>query len=320
MANVCGKAYGLTAITRMSPWKTYGLRLVFFLIRSSLKQPWQRSAIFVAVVSSVVLAVLVEPLRWLYTSHAALPYAAGLASPALVVGARLGLAGFAAWIAGFAAIIITLAVIGAIVGSFWQPRWTVLGRVSLVQTNLIDLSFIHYARWVIVKRSQFPRLAPESVQPKEDLNYDYLIFESNFNGDWEKYIDAFSQVVPGGMDNIWRWSVRYPNSVPISPFLDYIRNCQYDTDHYYSAYPGAATNDVMGALALQKSLTELAAKAKSMSPEAFAAAYAHFTVQVQNCISTTGAPPHPVLAAPKGVAMPSHATLGVPSSASLTAR
>ena len=36
MANVRGKAYALTAFTRMHPAKTYGLRLVFFLIRLSM--------------------------------------------------------------------------------------------------------------------------------------------------------------------------------------------------------------------------------------------------------------------------------------------
>ena len=35
MANIRGKAFALTAVTRMHPLRTYGLRLVFFLIRVS---------------------------------------------------------------------------------------------------------------------------------------------------------------------------------------------------------------------------------------------------------------------------------------------
>jgi hypothetical protein len=311
MANTCGKAYGLTAITRMNPWKTYGLRLVFFLIQSSLKAPWHRSAIFVAFVSALVIPV-VELLGWLWASHL-LPGGSRLSSMCLAVGVWVGFSGMAAWLVGLVVIVAALALVGAIVGRFWQPRWTLLGRISQVQTNLIDLSFIHFARWVIVPKDQFPHFGDE--KSRESLHYDYLIFESNFNGDWEKYIDAFSQVVPGGMDNIWRWSVRYPKSVPISPFLNYIRNCQYDTDHYYSAYPGAATNDVRGALLLQTKIAALAKRAAKLTPAQFVKEYALFTIEVQNCIATTGVPPQPPAQASRGVALPSSAVFQVPSTA-----
>lgn len=217
MANIAGKSYGLTAFTRMRPWRTWGLQVVFALIRLSLipVPAWYRRAF----------------------------------------------------------------------------RKSPLGRVRQVQDNLTELSFIHFARWAIVGRNSWPRLSPE--QPQEKLKCDYLLFESNFNGDWEKYIDAFSQVVPGGMDNIWRWSVKYPMSRPITPFLAYIRNCQYDTDYYYSAYPGASTNDIRGALILQRELEKLEREAPAMTPAAFASAWARFCIAVQNCIATTGAPPYP---------------------------
>ena len=281
MGNVSGKAYGLTALTRSHPLKTLGVRGVFAAITVALMPPARRSAIAVSVIGSLLLLVAVGLVRL------AVPW-----SPAAMVGGWVGLAGWPGSIAGAVLIVAALALFGGVVGSFWQPRWTLLGRITQIQTNLTDLSFIHYARWVIIKRDEFPRLA--KTQPKESLHYDYMLFESNFNGDWEKYIDAFSQVVPGGMDNIWRWSVRYPMSKPITPFLDYIRNCQYDTDHYYSAYPGAATNDIRGALGLEKAIAELMGETANSSAEEFAVRYAHFTVAVQNFLATTGSPPYPM--------------------------
>lgn len=50
--------------------------------------------------------------------------------------------------------------------------------------GLKELSFIHFARWVIVPHRKFPRIT--SQQPKEDLQYDYLLFFSNFNGTWNR--------------------------------------------------------------------------------------------------------------------------------------
>lgn len=287
MANINGKAYGLTAMTRMHPLKTFGLRAVFAAIEISLLAPAKRAAIAVGIAGPLVVGVIDAFVRLL----AATGIVGAAWHPARDLGERLGLAGSGATVVGVLALITGFAIVGAVVGSVYQPKWTLLGKISQVQTNLTDLSFIHFARWVIIKRNEFPRV--DTTQPNETLHYDYLLFESNFNGDWEKYIGAFSDVIPGGMDNIWRWSVRYPSSRPITPFLNYIRNCQYDTDHYYSAYPGASTNDIRGALALQKALGDFSKNTASASPEEFARAYSRFIVQVQNCIATTGAPPFP---------------------------
>jgi len=161
-----------------------------------------------------------------------------------------------------------------------------LGFFKLVQRNLKELQFIHFARWVIVPRSKFPRVDPS--QPRESLKYDYLLFCSNFNGDWAAYIDAFSEVVPFGMDNVWRWSVKYPMSVPITPFLAYIRQNQFDADYYYSAYPNTTTNDVLNALALRARLETFARASRDLDPDAFKREYEQFVLSVSRALGSTG--------------------------------
>ena len=49
------------------------------------------------------------------------------------------------------------------------------------QGKLARLSFIHSARWTLVREL-----------PEQRLRHPHLFFESNFNGGWEEYIDAFS--------------------------------------------------------------------------------------------------------------------------------
>lgn len=68
-------------------------------------------------------------------------------------------------------------------------------------SDLKKLSFIHFARWVVIGKNQLLRF-PEAGQPEENLNYDYLFFESNFNGTWDQYINAFSDVLPAGGEKI----------------------------------------------------------------------------------------------------------------------
>ena len=173
----------------------------------------------------------------------------------------------------------------------WILRLTffILGHVKALQQDLINLSFIEFARWVIVPRKSFPR--PDRTQPAEELQYDYLLFFSNFNGTWNQYIDAFSAVLSDGLNKIWRWSEKYPGSVPVTPFKDYIQRVQFDTDYYYTAYPHAAANDLKAAHIVQSSFDALDRQASVCTPEQFAAAYLQFVLQVQSNLGETGEAP-----------------------------
>jgi hypothetical protein len=164
-----------------------------------------------------------------------------------------------------------------------------IGLIPPLQNGLKNLSFIHFARWVILPRDQFPHLSPR--QPSEDLHYDYMIFFSNFNGTWNQYIDAFSAVLSTGLDAIWMWSEKFPGSVPVTPFKGYISQVQFDTDYYYNAYPRAATNDVKAALRVHDALYEFAKTSQSLSPAEFEKAYLEFLVQVQVDLGSTGMAP-----------------------------
>ena len=164
-----------------------------------------------------------------------------------------------------------------------------LGALKSKQQDLVNLSFIHFARWVIVKRNQFPRLAPE--QPEEQLDYDYLLFFSNFNGTWNQYIDAFSAVLATGLDLIWRWSEKFPGSVPVTAFKRYIALVQFDTDYYYTAYPYATTNDVKAAIRVDDALREFANSSQGLAPEQFNQAYLKLLVKVQADIGALGPAP-----------------------------
>src|ERR1041384_5297652 len=159
-----------------------------------------------------------------------------------------------------------------------------LGVPKRDQQNLVNLSFIHFARWVIIPRGKWPRLSDQ--QPRESLNYDYMLFASNFNGSWKQYIDAFSEVIPGGMNNIWRWSVGYPGSQPLTPFLAYIAQNQYDNDYYYNATPGASTTDILRALALPARLDAFIPASRNLAPAAFESAFNIFLASVQNDLAT----------------------------------
>jgi hypothetical protein len=158
-------------------------------------------------------------------------------------------------------------------GRFLLPIVFWIGRnVTATLKKLQMLSFIHYARWVVVKR--FP--------PEEKLNYPYLMFESNFNGSWDQYIDAFSEVVPERMKGIWGTSYGFPGPIPVEPFKDYIRVNEYVANHYYNAYPQATTTEIISAVNVAAAVDDLKRRAASLEPAAFKVAYEDMLTSIQH--------------------------------------
>jgi len=171
----------------------------------------------------------------------------------------------------------------------WVNRFLFMAARVLPETlaGLLGLSIIHFARWILIKRHQWPDLG----QGKQQLRNDYMLFCSNFNGTWDQYIDAFSDGIPNGLDLFWYSSTRFPQSIPITPFKNYIRLNQIDTDYYYNATPGAAQRDIKAALRVHAAVNDLAAKHAGLTPSQFAAEYRAALWRVQNDLGACGYAP-----------------------------
>lgn len=171
-------------------------------------------------------------------------------------------------------------------GRTWINRFLFMVSRSLPSTlsGLLGLSLIHFARWVMIRRDQWP----DRGQGQQDLQNDYMLFCSNFNGTWDQYIDAFADGIPGGLDTFWYSSTKYPNSIPITPFKNYIRDNQVDTNYYYNATPGSAQRDIKLALALAAALREVDA---SGDDAALAAAFHEVMLKCQSGLGAPGYAP-----------------------------
>ncbi len=152
---------------------------------------------------------------------------------------------------------------------FWAGR-----HLTGTLKKLQQLSFIHYARWAVIER--FP-----NDGAGERLQRSYLFFESNFNGTWDQYIDAFSEVVPTRMKAIWGTSYGFPGPIPVGPFKAYIRRNEFVANHYWSAYPGATTTEIIAAERVVAALERFGRSSARLDPQAFKAAYETMLESVQ---------------------------------------
>jgi hypothetical protein len=139
--------------------------------------------------------------------------------------------------------------------------------------KLRRLGFIHFARWVLF--DDLPAAAG-----RQPLGHTYMLFESNFNGGFDEYIDAFSYVLTEDMTQIFGSVHNFPGVVPATAFKDFIRRHDYEADHFFSAYPRATANDVASALELAREMRRLCRKPDA-DAFAFAAAWRGLLTKAQ---------------------------------------
>ena len=176
-----------------------------------------------------------------------------------------------------------------------KPRWSWANRFFFMfgrafpsrLSGLLGLSFIHFARWVFVKRHQWPDFG----QKAEKLENDYMLFCSNFNGTWDQYIDSFSDGIPNGLDLFWFSSIKYPKSIPITTFKNYICHNQVQTDYYYNATPDTAQRDIKSSLKTYNVIRELIKIHGEGDRQKFAATYVKKLLSVQNNLPAHGCAP-----------------------------
>ena len=143
-------------------------------------------------------------------------------------------------------------------------------HLPFMRRHILQFNFIEFVRWTIVRELDGER-----------LHYPYLFFESNFDGPWQHYIDAFAYVIPHDIRVTWGRGPGFPAPPPSEPLKAWIARNSMEGGHYYCAYPEASTRMVKGALAVRERFEQLVADSERLGPEAFQQAYERFLTQSQ---------------------------------------
>jgi hypothetical protein len=112
-------------------------------------------------------------------------------------------------------------------------------RPSLIQ----EIGTVHFARWVIID------------------NDTRLLFDSNFDGTWDQYLDDFidHEDLRAGLDRIWGCCEGYPEqgAADRDNFRAWVRAHQTPAAVFYSAYPENTLKDVLKAISVRDKFVEL---------------------------------------------------------------
>ena len=97
------------------------------------------------------------------------------------------------------------------------------------QEKFMSVGTVHDLRWVIFD------------------NDTRVLFATNFDGEWDKYIVDFATIVPVEFDEMFQWVEGYPG-IKDPKITDYFHAHQVPAVSYFRAYPNATTKQIQKAL------------------------------------------------------------------------
>ncbi|MEE2897062.1 MAG: hypothetical protein VX815_01215 [Gemmatimonadota bacterium] len=157
--------------------------------------------------------------------------------------------------------------------ALWIAKW-----VPFAQRHILQFNFIHFVRWTVVR--ELPFAGPR--EERDRLNYGYLFFESNFDGPWQHYIDAFAYCIPQDIRFVWGRGPAFPYPPPAEPLKKWIAMNSMEGGSYYCAYPESSTRMVMSAVAVKDALGDFVASSADLGPDEFKTRYDQFLSRLQN--------------------------------------
>lgn len=132
-------------------------------------------------------------------------------------------------------------------GRLWIVLWLGLLRTVLplrrwAFRELDDLRFVYALRWSLLPPFEPPRRA--RARPLRPEQRWHLLFQSNFDGDWDDYLESFATVMPKGLASVFWVGVGYPGLADPALFKAYAKAHDHLPEHYASAYVDLTAGDV----------------------------------------------------------------------------
>ncbi|HEY3940492.1 MAG TPA: hypothetical protein VGL97_23895 [Bryobacteraceae bacterium] len=90
-----------------------------------------------------------------------------------------------------------------------------------------------------------------SPSKEEHLKSQYLVFESNFDGDLDPYLRTMATQIPEHVDAVWSHCVGYPGVQNVEAFQAYMKRCQLDTTFFFADVNDKTVGQALRALQTQ---------------------------------------------------------------------
>jgi hypothetical protein len=140
------------------------------------------------------------------------------------------------------------------------------------------ISSTHLARLVVMDDVVF--VGTPAVE--EHLQSKYLVFETNFDGDLDTYLNRMAREAPEEVDAVWRHCVGYPGVQDPAAFAAYMKKCQIETTFFFADVNNKTVQQTLRALRVQSGVAHFIEANQGKSAGEIQAAFRLFLEKIRN--------------------------------------
>jgi hypothetical protein len=111
---------------------------------------------------------------------------------------------------------------------------------------------------------------------EEHLQAKYLIFESNFDGDLDTYLERMAKEIPDTVNAVWEHCVGYPGVGNVTAFKAYMKNCQIETTFFFADVNDKTVQQTLRALQTQSAVAAFIEKNQGKPADMLQKAFGQF--------------------------------------------
>lgn len=101
---------------------------------------------------------------------------------------------------------------------------------------------------------------------EEHLKSKYLIFNSNFYGDLDSYLEEMARQIPDVLEDTWSHCVGFPGARDPRAFAVYIKKCQLETTFFFADVNNKTVEQTLRALLLKVEFAAFVEQNQGKSP------------------------------------------------------
>ena len=111
---------------------------------------------------------------------------------------------------------------------------------------------------------------------EEHLKLQYLIFETNFDGDLDTYLSRMAREISADVDAVWQHCWAYPGTKDVTAFIAYMKRCQVTTTFYFADVNNKTVQQTLQALQTQAAIAHFIEKNQGKPAAELQKSFAHF--------------------------------------------
>ena len=111
---------------------------------------------------------------------------------------------------------------------------------------------------------------------EEHLKSQYLVFESNFDGDLDTYLDRMAKEAGQAVESVWKHCEGFPGANDLVAFKKYMKRCQVTTTFFFAGVNNKTVGQTLRALQTKNAFTAFMEENQGKQPEDLQKAFANF--------------------------------------------